>query len=576
MDSQSISLIITFLLLFSAALGGGFVAHRLKLPLIVGYIFGGFILGNLFPKILDTSFISNVSDVGVILLMFTVGLEFSFSRMRSVMKMVFWGALAEIILVALFSYSIGVILGLSPLPALFFSVAAALSSTAIVVKSLSERGELETVPGTALTGWLVIQDLTVVPIMIILPVLVSLFVGGTMSVSETFLQIGLGIGKSIVAIGAILFLGRVGIPKILGRIATLGVREVFVITTVGIVFISGVIFYALNLSAALGAFIAGLLIAETSQNHAIFAEIRPLRDLFVVVFFVSLGMSLPFASVLASWQFILLFTVLTLLTKSFISYGVARFLGFHRKTAFTVTIGLLSISEFAFILAKEGMTLNVLDQYHYASIVAIAFLSIIVGAPLFAKANHLYYDLNSLFMKKVPKHLPYKKEHQYPDTGLKLQDHVVICGYGRVGKYIGRALEMANIPFVVIEYNQYIVRHLRNKGIQVVYGDPAERDVLDYAQVDKARIVVVAIPDRHTQEMVIANVQTLNKTCKIICRTHHEEDQIALRMLGVSTIVQPEFEAALTITSKLLSTFGVPDEDISGKISRLKIEHGMG
>jgi len=153
---------------------------------------------------------------------------------------------------------------------------------------------------------------------------------------------------------------------------------------------------------------------------------------------------------------------------------------------------------------------------------------------------------------------------------------VVICGYGRVGKYIGRALAMAGIPFIVIDYNHTTVHTLREKGIRTVYGDPSDIEVLDYAQVDKARVVIIAIPDRHTQEMVVANALTLSKTVRIICRTHHEEDQARLKAMGVHMIVQPEFEASLAIVTKILAQFGIQEDEITGKISRLKIEHGLG
>ena len=158
---------------------------------------------------------------------------------------------------------------------------------------------------------------------------------------------------------------------------------------------------------------------------------------------------------------------------------------------------------------------------------------------------------------------------------MHFANHVVICGFGRVGKYIGRALEMAGVPFVVIDYNHQIVKILRDKGLNVVYGDPGEMDILDFAQVGKARAIVIAIPDRQTQEMIITNAQSLQPGIKIICRTHHEEDQSKLKALKVETIIQPEFEAALSIIHKLLSEFGVSSEEIDGKISRLKIEHGM-
>ncbi len=172
--------------------------------------------------------------------------------------------------------------------------------------------------------------------------------------------------------------------------------------------------------------------------------------------------------------------------------------------------------------------------------------------------------------------IPYIRGQAEKQEELPYRDHIVLCGYGRVGKYIGRALEMAEIPFVVVDYNNATIAALKIKGIPVVYGDPADKGVLDWAQVDYAKAIIIAIPDRHTQELVIAHAQTLNRRIKIICRTHHEEDQKYLKSLGVDAVIQPEFEAALSIVERLLPSFGVADADVAGKISRLKIEHGVG
>jgi CPA2 family monovalent cation:H+ antiporter-2 len=270
-------------------------------------------------------------------------------------------------------------------------------------------------------------------------------------------------------------------------------------------------------------------------------------------------------------------TVIIFIVKAIIVYVLSRFLGYHKKTAFIVALGLTQMSEFGFIIARVGLTQGALSEQQYAIIVALVFVTIMVSSPLFAKAQNIFYFLRKKVPFLYPNFLPEKQsEKELFEKEIPLKDHVVICGYGRVGKYVGRALAMASIPFIVVDYDHTTVKLLREKNIQVIYGDPADMDVLDFAQVDFAKAVVIAIPDRHTQEMVIANAQTLNKSIKIICRTHHEADQLRLRTLGVQTIVQPEFEAALSISHKLLTQFGVATDDIEGEISRLKIEHGLG
>lgn len=574
MDTHSIALITTLLLVFSAAIFGGTVAKLLKQPMLLGYIAAGILFGNLFPGITDQTFLGSIADVGVTLLLFTLGVEFSFHRLKRLLSTVTWAALVQILLCVFLFLLLTLYLGFAFLPALVIAIAASLSSTAVVVKVLSERGELDTVPGEVMTGWLVIQDLSVVPIMILIPSIVSIITKGDISAGSIASALGLSLVKAAVAIFLIVILGKRIVPRVLGKVANLGSREVFVLVTVGLVFLSAITTYALGLSAALGAFIAGLLVAETSQNHAIFAEVRPLRDVFVVIFFVTLGMGIPIHYFLVSAGILAILAVSVLTIKGFVVMGLTRFLGYHRKTAFLVAIGLTQMSEFGFVIAQQSKKLGALTTDQYTLLVALTFVTILLSTPLLSQGQGLYYWLQSVFGKRWPTLFHTKQELATMTTELPYKDHVVLCGYGRVGKYIGRALEMAGIPFVVVDYNNHTIARLKERGIPVVYGDPADKEVLDYAQVDFARAVIIAIPDRHTQEMVIAQVQTLNKKAKIICRTHFEEDQKLLKSLGVTAIVQPEFEAALSIVERLLPDFGVPESEVAGKISRLKIEHG--
>ncbi|KKR78614.1 MAG: hypothetical protein UU25_C0036G0007 [Microgenomates group bacterium GW2011_GWB1_40_9] len=570
------TLFTTLLLVFLSAIVGGLIARKLRQPAIIGYIAVGVLVGNIFSRSVDKTLIGEIAEVGVTLLLFTLGVEFSFERLKKILKTVSWAAALQILIsffifLPLFSW-----FGYAFLPALFIAIASSLSSTAVVVRMLSERGEKETIPGEVMTGWCVVQDLAVIPIMMLLPALTSIYLSGSSSIVTTVSITLINIVKASIAIGGVIFLGKIGVPWIVGAVAKFGSRELFLLTVIALVFLSGSIAYSVGLSAALGAFIAGLIVSETSQNHTIFSEIRPLRDLFAVVFFVSLGMALPIALLVPILPILLIATIGILSVKTVIVYCISRFVGYHRKTAFLVAIGLSQMSEFGFIIAKEGYSIGAISEQQYALLVALVFTTILVSAPLSSQGHGLYYWMREKTRRWFPKVFPDRKEEALYATNPTLRSHVVICGYGRVGKYIGRALQMAAIPFLVVDYNETTTRELRQKGIPVLYGDPADIDVLDHAEVDYAKLLVVAIPDRHTQEMVIANAQTLNKHISIFCRTHHEEDQVRLKTLHVSQIIQPEFEAAISITTKLFREYGVPEEEISGKLHRLKIEHGMG
>lgn len=576
MDFHSVTLITSLLLVFVSAIIGGLVARLLRQPMILGYIGAGVLFGNIVPHLANQQILQLIADMGVTLLLFTLGVEFSFYRLRRVLGTIAWAAAVQILSVLLVFFLLFLWFGFTFLPALFIAAAVSLSSTAIAVKVLSEKGEADSLPSDVSYGWLIIQDLAVVPLMIILPTLARLSGSSSVTFLSTTGLLAGSLAKAVMALAVIVILGHWGVPKLLSRVATLASREIFLLTTVGLVFLSAVATYAVGLSAALGAFIAGLLVAETSQNHAIFAEIRPLRDLFAVIFFVTLGLLLPVGSVIGRFGLLIGFTALVLFMKWFIVLGLARYVGYHRKTAFLIALTLLPMSEFGFILAKEGVSLGVLSQEHSVFLVALTFFTMIAGTPLISRDHEVYYWFYRTLGKRWPKIFPVKIDETSLPEQMPLSNHVVICGYGRVGKYIGRALVMANIPFLVVDYNHTAAHELRSKGIAVVYGDPADKDVLDFAQVDFAKVIIIAIPDKHTQEMVITNALMLNKRIRIFCRTHHEEDQPYLKSLGVHTIIQPEFEAALSVVEKLFSEFGVAPDEIPGKISRLKIEHGLG
>lgn len=576
MSPPNLSFITTLLLVFVSAIIGGILAKRMKLPMVVGYIAAGVVFGNITPAIADRPFLELIADIGVTLLLFTLGVEFSFHRLRRILGKITWAAVVQILLTFIVFVSLFMVSGFPYIAALFLGAAVSLSSTAVVIKLLSDRGEIETHSGEIATGWLVVQDLAVIPMMIILPTLISSGLGHNATIASTLFITGLNIVKSGLVIALVISFGRMWIGRLLTYVARQGSRELFLVVTVGIVFLAGLVVYSAGLSIALGAFIAGLLVAETSQSHAIFAEIRPLRDVFAVVFFVTLGMVLPHTVLITQATNILIFTVLVLLIKLFIILGLCRYLGLHRKTAFLVALALTQISEFGFILAKVGVEAGALTQNQYVFLAALTFATIAVSAPLIVNGQRVYYWVYKTFGNLLPNIFPVQDEVLTLHDELPLRGHIVICGYGRVGKYIGRALALAGLPFLVIDYNHTTVSTLRGKGIQVVYGDPADREVLDCAQVDYAKVLIIAIPDRHTQVMIIGHAQTLNRRIKIICRTHHEEDQAHLKSLGVASVVQPEFEAAIAIVQRLLPEFGVPPDDVVGKISRLKIEHGMG
>lgn len=574
---DSMDILSYLLVLILAAFLGGVLAKLLKQPPVVGYLISGLVLGNLFSG-QTHEIVEFLSELGVVLLLFTLGLEFSWDKLRKVARVAVGGAVIQIILTTSLSAFFISHFGFSVYHSVFMAAAFSLSSTAVVVKMLAERGELDSLSGEIMIAWLIVQDLAVLPLMILLPTIGEQLSSSGFT-SASFLVLLHKLLLSTLVLYTVVWLGRSVIPKMVGKLALLNSRELLLVGVFGISIAGALMTQVLGLSTALGAFLAGLLIASSSQTHAVFSEVRPLRDLFALLFFATLGFLVPQGFFLSHFPLILLITLIVVCIKFLVVLFLTLYLGSHAKTSFLVGVGLVEVGEFAFILSRVGLTTGVVTEEVHGMIISVALLSILFMPPLFLMAPTLYgkiRDLSKIHFRPLYALFFAAPEHKDTLPELPFKDHVVVCGYGRVGKYIGRALTMSGIPYLVVEYDQKKAIELREKGIETVYGDPADIDILDYAQVDKARAVVIAIPDYHTQSEVIKNSLKLNKKVKIYCRTHKESDQKLLYDLGVTEVVQPEFAAALSITDKILKSFGQKEKDIEGKMVRLKIEHGVG
>lgn len=557
-------------LILGLAFLGGFLAKKIKQPTVVGYLLAGVFISLVTSKFFPVKdLLSFLAEIGVALLMFTLGLELSLDFLRRIRVVALWGGLIQILLVIVLSIFIFPLFGFDFYSSLFMGCAFSLSSTAIVVKILSERGEIDTLPGEIMLGWLLVQDLAVLPMMVILP-----------AIGQTGANFGLltaSIFKSLAILVVILFLGKKLVPKFICWVADFGSRELLLIAVVSLCLLTAIFTSALGLSLALGAFLAGLIISKTSENHAIFSEIRPLRDLFSIIFFVSLGMFLNPYFLARNILPILGISILVVLTKFLIVLVLVLYLGYHIKTTLLVSMGLVQVGEFAFILSRVGLNKGLINEDIFSLILSVALLTILVTPWFILWAPRVYLGLQRATMRfpKIHHWLFIRTDRFAKEEGLELSNHVVICGHGRVGSWLARALQLFRIPYIVIDYNHQMILALKKRGVNALYGDPADIDVLDYAQVDKAKIVVVAIPDQATTEVIIANCQNLNPNVKIISRIHQKEALPRLKTLGATCLIQPEFEAALSIIHRVLQFLGVNREEVAGKIKRIKIEHGM-
>jgi CPA2 family monovalent cation:H+ antiporter-2 len=389
----------------------------------------------------------------------------------------------------------------------------------------------------------------------------------------------LALTKAIVLIYLVLILGKKAFPKLLTKVAEVGSREVLLIAVVGLVLFSAGLTNYFGLSFALGAFLAGLLVAETASQHAIFAEVRPLRDVFAVVFFVTLGVLISPGFLLENWVLVAKLVVLVSLVKFVISFAVTLFFKYHLKTALQVGLSLTQVGEFAFVVAQLGLAASLISQNTYSLILAVTILTMIVTPWQISLSVSLFDTLKNFVSRWSPQLYQtlfggfdrYKKEH--PE--VTISDHVIICGHGRVGKHITRILAMAGIPYVVVDYNQEVISSLTSAGAMTVLGDPADKDVLAFAGASKSKAVIVAVPDRYSQELIIENALGLKPGAVIICRSHFEEDYRRLYALGVSAVVSPELEAGLSMGHRVLDSLGVDKTKTATYLKQVRKEQSV-
>lgn len=541
-----------------AAVLGGLIAKVLKLPSLVGYILAGIIFGVILPS--SVKDISSLAEVGTILLLFSIGIELSFDSLSRYLKTAVVGALIQVVLVSFFGFIFLSLFGISLIPAIILSIGFSASSTAVMVKILSDKGEIDTIHGEILLGWLLVQDLLVIPVMIIMPILMD-------NTGNWYTSVGFSFIKALVVIFVTVVLGKLIIPFLIHKVTDANSRELLLLSSFALALGTAVITSFFGISPALGAFLAGVVISESQEHHAIFAETRPLRDLFMALFFVTLGFMANPAVIIANIILIITIAVLLIIIKIVVVFGLNVALGYRGKTAIAVSFGLAQVGEFAFVIFSTALGLKLISQSDISIGIGVTLITLIISPILYGSVMPFWRKVKFINIFKSV-----ERNNVLPDT---YQNHIVICGYGRVGKWVGRALADYNIPFVVVEYNQKIVQELKTQGISVIYGDPTEPEVLEAVSIRGARAIVIAIPDRIAQETLIAYVQTVAPNVKIISRAHLDSDWDKLKILRVNKIVQPEFEASIEIVRSILRGIGKSKDEISGSVKSLRVSHSQ-
>jgi len=553
-------------ILFGLALLTVVLFRRLMFPSIIGFLVTGILAG---PYVLgfiqDTHKVEQIAEIGVVLLLFTIGIEFSLKELMRIKHLVLLGGGMQLGITILAVATVMYLLPFSGNQAIFFGFLVALSSTAILMKLLMDSGEMDAPQGKIALGILIFQDLCVVPLMLLTPLL-----AGTGEGLQGMLVICAKAGGVVLVAH---YGARFLVPWIFGQVVRARSRELFILTILFVGLGTAWLTAKAGLSLALGAFIAGLAISESEYSHQALSDIMPFRDAFMSLFFISVGMLLDPAILLKYPLAIAVLILGIIVLKGAITTASAFALGVPLRIAIIAGLSLAQIGEFSFVLSQSGLTYGLLDKELYQ---------------IFLAASIVTMGLTPLCMKLAPGlaeavvgRLPARWSRgrgllARGEKPLQIADHVIIAGFGVNGKNLAKVLKHLAIPYTIIETNPYTVKGEKRRGEKVVFGDASQQEVLHHARIEKARVMVIAISDAAASRRVAAMARQLNPSIFIIVRTRYLLEVEPLYKIGVNEVIPEEFETSVEILSRVLRTFLVPHDEIEQHVAEIRRDcYGM-
>ncbi|MBP9119635.1 MAG: cation:proton antiporter [Ignavibacterium sp.] len=519
-----------------------FLFKKINLPSIVGFLIAGMLIGPYgFNLIRSVNQISVMAEIGIMLLMFTIGLEFSLSQLIRIKKFLLIAGGFQLLITIIFCSIIFTVLGIEINQAIFFSLLVSLSSTAIVLKILSDKDELESPHGKISIGILIFQDLAIVPMFLLLPLLSGF---GQLAGSDIAVKILIAFG----VLAGLLLLARFLMPLIVYQLANIRSREAFTIGVILLLLGTAYITHSFGLSFALGAFIAGLILSESDYNHQIVSDILPFRDSFNSIFFVSIGLLLNIQFVLENVLLISGLTLGIIIVKTLVIVSIVYFMKYPLRIGILAGLGLAQIGEFSFVLAQAGLNFKLIGNDYYNSFLASTIFSMIL-TPLLIKLSPFIAGKTSA-LEKDKKH-----NENYLEN---LHAHVIIAGFGLNGSNLARVLKETGIKYVVTELNPDTVKKEKAKDEKIIYGDISREEVLKAVRIDKANIIVYAISDPAVTKLSLKLVKKLNPNIYALVRTRYINEIDELKKLGADEVIPEEFETALQIFRKVLERYHIP------------------
>jgi CPA2 family monovalent cation:H+ antiporter-2 len=550
-------LIATIALGFLVAFLFGLIANRLRLPPIVGYLMAGVVVGPFTPGfVADAQLAAELAEMGVILLMFGVGLHFSYRDLLKVQSIALPGAVAQIAVATLLGMGLAWVMGWSIAGGLIFGLALSVASTVVLLRALEERQLLDTRSGHIAVGWLIVEDLAMVVALVLLPVLARVLPGGAATAGAAggeslLVSLGLTFGKLIAFVALMFVVGRRLIPWLLARVAGIGSRELFTLAVlaigIGIAYGAAVLF---EVSFALGAFLAGMILKESELSHKAADDTLPLRDAFAVLFFVSVGMLFDPTVLLREPLAVLATLAIIVVGKSAAAFVIVKAFRYPGDTAVLIAASLAQIGEFSFILVTLGLSLGVLPEAGRDLVLAGSILSILANPAVFALAGWLRAQrLKRLAAGAAEAGVGAATEDVAAPHRVAVDDHVVVIGYGRVGKRVVDALAAEQVPTVIVETDLERVEDLRRTGHTAILGNAARAEVLEAAGVGQASCLLVAVPNGLEAGEIVARARELNPGLRIIARAHLDGELDHIMKSGADRVIMGEQEIARLMIS---------------------------
>lgn len=540
--------------------------QKLKLPSILGFLLAGIIVGpSAFNLLSSQHEVELLSEIGIIFLLFIIGIELSFKGLISIWKTVFIGGGLQVGVTIICTTLLAMAMNVPVNTSIFIGFLISLSSTAIVLKILNDQGEIKSPHGRVALGILIFQDIIVVPMMLVTPILA----GQTENVTQTVLFLLL----KLAGVGMVVFvLQKYLVPFVLETVVKTKNRELFILTVV--VFCFGVAWLtsSVGLSLALGAFFAGLIISESEYSHQATANVLPFREIFISFFFISVGSLLDISFFVAHIVYILAFVILVLLIKMLIVTLVATFLKYQPITSFKSAFSLFQVGEFSLLLSTVGVSNNIMPQEMYQYFLAVSIITMAITPFIMLKSDALAsFFVQVPIPKKVKKRLKARRETlKVENEEHDLEDHLVIIGYGLNGKNITRVAQTMDIPYVVVDFDYQEFANAKAAQQPVVFGDAAEPEILHHINIQKARVVVVAISDAESTKRIVQNIRQFSQTAYTIVRTRYVSEIKENMRLGADEVIPEEFETSIEIFTRVLKQYLVTESKITEIVKTLR------